>query len=433
MLRYRSPARILQLAAGLIAASLPMLAQAGEWARWYGDLAIGFDFAENLRLNDSDAKAEFDFGAPIGSVAIGRHLGDHWRLELEAGLRDNDLETLLWPDGDTAVRFDASDGVRATGVTLNAIRDFQIGALAPYLGVGLGPAELQHRMAEGRRGGTSPAPRDPIIDDESWSMALQLIAGFSVPVARRWDMAFDYRLWHAPSVELTGTGGESYDLEHTVHSGHAHLRYLFAGRRQSRSAAPSPATIGWYLGAGLGAGYAMDAEVDDSLENIDAFRVGPFYSLTMGKLISRRWRLELELAHRENLVEVIDFNPEVGQSSANGEVKTDSLMANLLYGFSPDKGVRPFLGFGAGVARLHYAITTQESPYVSGSATAPALQFLMGFDISLSRRASFRSDYRFWYAYPVELDRPDGSPFKTTHWVHSLTLGLHYSLQRQHN
>jgi len=396
---------------------------------WYADLALGFSFANDMTFdNSTGSRAEFDFGVPAGSLSVGRFVAEKWRFELEASYRFNDLETLYWPSGNEENRIDPNDGVRALSFQLNAIRDFQIGALAPYFGAGVGPAHLRLRISEASIGGTGPEPRRPILDDETWSAAIQLIAGFSVPLSASFDLAFDYRLWHAPSIKVTDAAGEAFDLEHTVHAGYVHLRYLFDGQRPRTPKKIAPPDPGWTLAASIGGSYPLDREDQNSLENFDAFQVGPVYTLVLGYPVTPRWRLELEAARRSNEVQVIDFNPEVGQFSADGKVVATSVIANALYRFRPSHPIRPFVGAGVGATRANYDVATRGEEYVDDSATAPVVQFLAGLDIALTDQLEFVADYRSWYATGIKLTRPDGEELKTSHWVHSLSLGIRYSL-----
>ncbi len=379
-----------------------------------------------MDLPTPGAVARFDFGVPIGSLAAGRYLTDRWRVELEAAYRENDLETLFWPGADGETRISASDGVRAVSGQLNVIRDFRIGAFQPYAGLGIGAARLHYRFSEVRTTGPGTTARDPLLDDVTWTPAGQLIGGFRVPVSRKLELAFDYRYWRALSSGVRAADGRALDLGHTVHSGFVHLRYLTRGAWPHEAEA-APSRPGWSLGLALGSGYAMDAEIEDSLANLDAFRVGPVVTVSVGYDFTPRWRVALEASRRSNRVEVVDFNPEAGQASASGKVEADSLTLSALYRFRPNRSTRPFLGAGAGASRSRYRIVTQGESYVDDrSGISPVVQLQAGLDIALNRRLDFTAYFQTWYSYPVKMDRPDGTPFQTSHWVHSLNLGVRY-------
>lgn len=248
-----------------------LLLSASSWGAipgtWYGDLGLGFGFAKNVQLDEPGASAEFDFGLPFASLAVGRYFTENWHVELELAYRDNDLETLIWPSAGGEIRIAASDGVRTSSGHLNVIRDFQLGALKPCFGAGLGSANVRYRFGKVRSTGPGRKIREPLLDDDAWSVAGQLIAGFRVPLNKKLELAFDYRYWHASSIGVTAVNGDDLDLKHTVHSGYAHLRYLFAGDWHSQPHNITPPGAGWTLGGG----FAMDA-----------FRIGPIVSLNLG-------------------------------------------------------------------------------------------------------------------------------------------------------
>ncbi|HEY5644367.1 MAG TPA: outer membrane beta-barrel protein, partial [Pseudomonadales bacterium] len=328
-----------------------LLAPPALGAAWYLDLGLGVNLAVDRTLNENGARVEFDLGAPIYDIALGYRFGERWRIEAELAYRNNDLETVSWPDGDTNFHQDSYDGVRSYSLMLNAIRSFRLGALQPYLGAGIGPSRVEWRMGTAPIGfGPNRRPREAVLDDETDTLALQFIAGFELPISERWGFAADYRLQHLPDFSLRDEAGERYDLKHTTHAAALHLSYLLSGRWTPAGKLPIPRQEGWYLGASLGAGFAVDSEVADSVENLDAFQTGPALSLSAGRTLSPHWRLELLYERRENKVEMVDFNPEIGQFPASGKVTASSLMLNAAYRFRPQKPVRPFVAAAAGGA-----------------------------------------------------------------------------------
>jgi opacity protein-like surface antigen len=255
---------------------------------------------------------------------------------------------------------------------------------------------------------------------------VQVLAGFNVPLTPRWELAFDYRYWQASSIELNNVDGEALDVKHRLHIGQAHLRYFFGDERTRTTSTLKPRTSGWYLTGSLGGGYAVDSDLRGTLDNLDAFKTGPLWSLALGYGLTPHWRLELEASERTNDVEVVDFSPINGQFPASGDVKASSLMVNAIYRFRPDKPIRPILGFGAGTARVDYDVATLGEVYLDEKISAPALQIIAGFEIALTEQLDFTSDYRSWYTAWLETER-EGEKVELTHWVHSVAFGLRYS------
>jgi len=399
---------------------------------WYLDLGVGVGISPDMKLNEAGASAEFDLGAPIGSFAVGRTIGPHWRAEVEFGYLDNDLENYFWPTADDVVRADSNDGVRSTHLMLNGIRRFQIGALEPYLGLGLGAARTRLRTSRELTIWPVARPRELHVEDEATSFAWQAIVGFDVPLSPRWDLGFDYRYWRASSIQVTAENGDDLDVSHKSHSARVHVRYFLADQysdaSQRRSSQPKPAERAWHLSASFGGGWAMDSEFAETRDNLDAFALGSVYVLALERRLSRRWSLAIEAAWRQNDLEVVDFGDPLGEFGASGEVKTASLSLNGLYQFRPERAIRPYLGVGIGFARISYDATTLGATYLDDEDDAPAFQLIGGASIAMTERLDFVAELRTWYAHDIEVIRADGQPDQTWHWVHSAQLGLRYAL-----
>ncbi len=399
----------------------------GATGNWYGAVGLGWNFADNMSFGDS-GRLEFDFGLPMTVLTAGRRLPGNWNLEFDFSYRSNDVEIFYPSNADAGVQTHPGDYLLALSGQLSLIREFRREkALRPYLGAGLGLTHLDLTIRDYDFRGS-----ELLLDDQDFSWAWQVLAGFSVPMGKKWELGLDYRFWQAPSASFTDVGGESFDVSHSVHSGTLHLRYLFGPQRELTQPSSPAQGAGWYASANLGLAYAVDTEIEDSIENFDAFKVGPAASLAVGYDTARRWRWELELARRENDVEIIDFNPFIGQFGSTGRVIAGSVMANGLYRFRPDKAVRPVIGFGLGASFTDYEVTVLDGPaeglYLDDKASGPAFQAILGLDYALSEKVTLTIDYRSWITWDLKLRRPDGEPLETWHWTNTMSLGARYSL-----
>jgi opacity protein-like surface antigen len=396
---------------------------------WYLDLGFGVSVSPDMTLNDAGASAEFDLGLPILSFAIGRTFGSQWRAEAELGYVSNTLENYFWPSAADVVRADSDDGVGITHMMLNGIRQFRIGALKPYLGLGLGAANTRLEMSREATIWPSETPREIHIDDDATTFAWQAIIGFEVPLSARWELGFDYRYWRASNIEVTAQNGDDLGLTHKSHSARAHVRYFLSDvDRQLTSSYPKPAESTWHLNASFGGGWAMDSEFSDSLDNLDAFALGSVVTLALERQLSRRWALAVEAAWRQNDLEVVDFGDPLGEFGASGKVKSTTLSLNGIYQFRPEGAIRPYLGAGVGLARIKFEAETLGEEYLDDADEAPAFQLLVGTHIALTGHLDFTAELRTWYATAIEIVRPDGRTDETFHWVHSAQLGLRYAL-----
>lgn len=417
---------------------VPAIAMAHQPAGWYLGTGIAWTDAEDVRFDEAlsespdetGASVGFDFGAPAGSAAIGFAFENQWRVELEAAYRANDLEILHFPESGLEVNLEATDQVEATSFMVNVFRDFELGtALQPYVGAGIGSAEVKYRLGEfGIDTMSTQRPRRPIIDDKTTSVAYQLIAGFTIPITRRIDMTADYRYWQAPSVELEDALGAEVDVEHTVHSAWLSLRYHLSDQRHSkRNRQPYARERGFYLAGNFGRNWPPDAEIKNNLANFDAFDTGFLATLAAGYTLNDRWRFEVEAARRQNDVEVIDFNPEFGESRASGRVRATSYIAQAFYRFYPQSPIGPYLGLGGGLVSADYDVTVDDAIFIDDDDSALGFQGILGVDVAVTQRLTFVAEYRFWAVSKLEMRQPDDAPLNTKLRDHSMNVGLRYA------
>lgn len=395
---------------------------------WYAKLGLGWSYPDDLQMNELGGKAEFDLGLPVVSAAFGATIGDNWRLEIEASRLHNEFEVLSLLQAGIAIDPEPTDSLDADTISLNLLRDFRVGrALRPYFGVGIGLTHAQLELQEsGIQGISFTRPPREIIDDDDQALAYQIIAGFVVPFSRRWELGVEYRFWQAPELEFTDTDNQKLDLEHSVHSGWLQLGYHFNDRPRPQTRTSNSAH-GWYLSAAGGVSYATDSEIDGSLANYDAFDLGPIYLLTAGYDPGGKWRYEIEWSQRKNDVEIVDFNPERGERTASGRVRADALMINALRRFQPGAGIRSFLGSGIGAVAASYDVKTRDGDFTDDETTGIAVQFIAGFEISLTPHLTFTADYRPWITNKMSYELSNGTDVKSFHLVHSASLGLRYS------
>ncbi|MEQ8484408.1 MAG: outer membrane beta-barrel protein [Pseudomonadales bacterium] len=413
---------------------------------WYLSAGTGFVYADSIDL-DSGAQMDFDRGTVQFAAAVGRRIQDHWRLEAEYSKQEVTPEILYSSAAGIEVDSDAGDAVTATSLMLNAIRDLRPGqAWRPYVGAGIGMSRVDLRFSElAIDAPFLQRPRRDIVDDDDTTLALQLIAGFTVPLTRRLELAADVRYWHAPDVELEEVSGAKLSTDHSVRS--AWLRLRYHGPRAGVFDGPAPRQApqrGWYLAGTFGGTFAQDEDIEDRLIVIDAFDLGSVTSLAVGRYLGQRWRVELEASYWRNAVEVLEFSPEIGEDAASGRAESYGLMANVVYQFAPGSSIRPFVGLGAGMLRSKYDIETrgfcsnficgpdeQRSRLVDDSGSARAAQLLIGADAAITDRLLFSAAYRQLITDTTDLQQPDGAPLNIDRrYVSGISVGVRYTLHR---
>ena len=170
----------------------------------------------------------------------------------------------------------------------------------------------------------------------------------------------------------------------------------------------------------------------------------------LGYRFDQNWRVELEGGYRPADIETVIGDPAVipngiCQPSAvgactgpDGEMSAATLMVNTIYDFGDDSwGIRPFLGIGAGVARIDTEFTgTQGGRRTVGiraddSSTKLAAQALAGVSFALGERLDVDLTYRYMMADfefdSVSTAAPDFGAYEGEYRDHSVTLGLRYA------
>jgi opacity protein-like surface antigen len=437
-----------QLALIALSGCLLVAPAAAEFPRdWYVSAGVGWDYGDRVTFESNGALLEIDRGTYRPTAAIGVKIGDDWRVELDGTAYQNTPEILYSASAGVEIDPDGRDLLRAKSLMVNVLRDIPIGiAWRPYIGAGLGVANVDYHLSEIEFNAPfHQQPRRDIVNDKSTTLAFQLIAGFTVPITRRFDLAADYRYWQAPSPDLQDVNGADLNIDHTVHSAWLHLRYHAPNAGVFKAPPPRrKPQRGFYFETTIGGGFSEDADINNTRIGLDAFDLGPVATAALGYNWRKRWRLELEGQYRRNEVEVIDFRPAQGEDPSEGQVKNYALMANIIYQFAPGSSVRPFIGLGVGIVHASFDIDVfgicerfvcgpeRQAKLIDDDDNANAAQVMAGVDVAISERVTFTADYRYWVTSDFKMQQPDGAPFDTKLRNTSVTVGVRYSFSANH-
>jgi outer membrane protein OmpA-like peptidoglycan-associated protein len=201
-------------------------------ANWAGDNDIAFDFGNPPAPPPTFLTSDFDTGwAALGTV--GYAFDNNWRIELEGGYRDNDID--IFAGGPVPV---ITGDLSQITAMVNFLYDIPLTEKIDLtLGLGAGANFSQFE--------TSLAPATAVIDDEDVSFAFQAIAGLSYELTSRLDLTLTYRYLHSDSPDYSQSFGAPFntyefeDLEnHTVTVG---LRFDLHEDEAPLPPAPPPA------------------------------------------------------------------------------------------------------------------------------------------------------------------------------------------------
>jgi opacity protein-like surface antigen len=242
------------------------------------------------------------------------------------------------------------------------------------------------------------------------------------------DFTADYNYWHAPSVDLTDAAGAEVTTDHAIHAVLLGLRYQF-GQSTRQLAERVQGSRGTYVSVGAGAAFGHDGNILGSETNFDAFDLGPAGTVAVGHGFTNGVRVELEFASRKSGVDILDFGNAGGESRARGDLRTLSLIANLLYDFDVVWPLRPFVGAGIGFARREFDVEQGGATFVDDRARSLAWQGVAGIGVDLTSKLAFTAQYQYWGTLGrLSFEDASGSDFETFQSVHTFMLGLRFTL-----
>lgn len=180
----------------------------------------------------------------------------------------------------------------------------------------------------------------------------------------------------------------------------------------SAGAASAQVTPGWYVGAGAGVTQLRDGDVGGA----GKAEYDPGYAL-LGALGYQfgDFRLELEPGYRKSGLDKFS-----NSTSSSGDLSALSGMLNIYHDFMPESRFNPYLGVGAGYARVTADNITRNGVRVAdGSDGTFAFQGIAGLTYAFTQNLALDVAYRYFDAQDAKIGGNDVD-FKS----HTLTAGL---------
>jgi len=198
------------LAAMMVAS--PALADEG----WYGRADVGYSFDGELDLPNTPTLRGADLDEDwTQSLGLGYEFDSNVRLEGELAHRFNSLESTPF--------LRAGSDAHAWSALLNAYYDFGDGRFQPYIGAGVGAAQVS----------ASALSPDTLtrFDDDDTGFAWQAMAGVGIGLTDRLTLDLGYRFFAVPNLEYSGTQGgvpRTFETSYENQSATVGLRWQFA-------------------------------------------------------------------------------------------------------------------------------------------------------------------------------------------------------------
>lgn len=177
---------------GMSSARAADIEPAMEPAGWYVSLFGGVSFLDNVETNydyigENDGnEADTDTGFIVGG-AVGTHITDDIRVELEVAYSENDVNSIRFTDDDQDANYDGEGSFDILTFMANLWYDVPLSdSINPYIGGGVGLAIVD--------GETTYSPDNTAYDSTEVAFAFQVGAGLRLDVSDNITLDVGYRL-----------------------------------------------------------------------------------------------------------------------------------------------------------------------------------------------------------------------------------------------
>jgi OmpA-OmpF porin, OOP family len=184
-------------------------------------------------------------------------------------------------------------------------------------------------------------------------------------------------------------------------------------------------TEGIYVGAGVGGHKPQNSSVAQGGQSTGiTLKTGLAGAASVGYAFGNGLRAELELAQRRSKV----GTAAAGQA-ANGSLDATSLMINGLYDIATGTSFVPYLGVGAGGARMraNNLGTLANAATVDGGDTVFAYQGIAGLDYHLDANWALGASYRYFATRKADISSTAGDKASVPFRDHAVLLGMRWN------
>jgi outer membrane protein OmpA-like peptidoglycan-associated protein len=185
---------------------------------------------------------------------------------------------------------------------------------------------------------------------------------------------------------------------------------------------PVAAKAEWYVGGGGGVDIAHNYDIKTNVKQGVDLNTGWGALGSVGYKYGNGLRSELEFGYRDAQVNTVSSSAVDG-----GSERIYSLMANTLYDFSTGAGLNPYLGAGAGVAKVSFDnVRTIGASVLDNADTGFAVQGLAGVSVPVADALSFFAQYQYQHIFDVNANTNAGVEAKSDLGNSLITAGLRW-------
>ena len=208
-----------------VVAFIPFTAQA-EDNSWYVGGSLNFADIDTLNSSSTtqvagvtrnlgvDTDSDTAYGIKVGKTLFTTGAGHRFSLELSYSDLDTDVDNIIF-QGNVFSDSAAGGDVEVETILLRALYEFELGAVDPYIGFGIGSSDLEINAVYGGSAGTAPGTQPPFASEGSSEFAYQFRVGAEWSLSDDWGLFLEYTRTEVDDIEFSRLGGGPGGLAQT--------------------------------------------------------------------------------------------------------------------------------------------------------------------------------------------------------------------------
>lgn len=175
----------------------------------------GVSRALNLGTDD-----ETGFGIKLGRDVLTQANGNTLSVELSYSNSDNDIETVQFQNNNFSTAAGTAEGsLEIETILARAVYKFDLGKFKPYVGIGIGEADLEADVRYGGSVGQGFQTSPPFASGSDSATALELRAGVEYSITEQLGVFLEYTTTDVDDVQFSRLGGGPGGLATTTQEG----------------------------------------------------------------------------------------------------------------------------------------------------------------------------------------------------------------------
>lgn len=172
------------------------------------------------RRIDIDSDSDTGFGLKFGKTLFTTQAGHKFNIELSYTDSEHDIENIAFMSNDFLASEGLSEGsIELKTVMLRALYQFNLGAISPYVGIGVGQVDFNVDGRYGMSVGQGPQTRPPFADGNDSASAVQYRIGAEYHLTSHLGLFIEYSATDVDDIEFSRRGNGPGGLATTTQTG----------------------------------------------------------------------------------------------------------------------------------------------------------------------------------------------------------------------